>query len=147
MEIVSNDYNALIPLINSMEKLGRIADAERFRAREREVLAEQLQRFPDDVRARVLLACDLAILGQQDEAVQHIKIAVAMRPADANILYNAACAYAVLKMKKEALETFRRCVEAGYHNAIWATTDPDLEILHNDLEFQRLAQQTPRPAS
>jgi len=147
MEIVGNDYNALIPLINSMEKLGRIADAERFRAREREVLAEQLQRFPDDVRARVLLACDLAILGQQDEAVQHIKIAVAMRPADANILYNAACAYAVLKMKKEALETFRRCVEAGYHNAIWATTDPDLEILHNDPEFQRLAQQTPRPAS
>jgi serine/threonine protein kinase/tetratricopeptide (TPR) repeat protein len=147
MEIVGNDYNALIPLINSMEKLGRIADAERFRAREREVLAEQLQRFPDDVRARVLLACDLAMLGQQDEAVQHIKIAVAMRPTDANILYNAACAYGVLKMKKEALETFRRSVEAGYHNAIWATTDPDLEILHGDPEFQRLAhQQQPHAA-
>ena len=110
MEIVGNDYNALIPLINSLERLGRIADAERLRTREHEVLAEQLQRFPDDVRARVLLACDLAMLGQQDEAVQHIKIAVAMRPADANILYNAACAYGVLRMKKEALDIFRRCV-------------------------------------
>jgi len=147
MEIVGNDYNALIPLINSMEKLGRIADAERLRSREREVLTDQLQRFPDDVRARILLACDLAILGQQDEAIQHIKIAVAMRPTDANILYNAACAYGVLKMKKEALETFRRCVEAGYHNATWALKDPDLEILHDDSEFVRLAQQNPRAAS
>jgi len=146
MEIVGNDYNALIPLINSMEILGRIADAERFRTREREVLTEQLQRFPDDVRARILLACDLAILGQQDEAVQHIKIAVAMRPNDANILYNAACAYGVLKMKKETLDAFRRCVEAGYHNAIWATSDPDLAIIHEDPEFQRLAQQNPRAA-
>lgn len=138
MEIVGNDYNALIPLINSLERLGRIADAERLRAREREVLGEQLQRFPDDVRARILLACDLAMLGESDEAVQHIKIAVAMRPTDANILYNAACAYGVLKMKAEALACFRRCVEAGYHNAIWATKDPDLEILHDDPEFQKL---------
>jgi serine/threonine protein kinase/Flp pilus assembly protein TadD len=138
MEIVGNDYNALIPLINSLESLGRIADAERLRTREREVLVEQLQRFPDDVRARILLACDLAILGQQDEAVQHIKIAVAMRPTDANILYNAACCYGVLRMKKDALDAFRRCVLAGYHNAGWATKDPDLGILHDDTEFLKL---------
>jgi serine/threonine protein kinase/Flp pilus assembly protein TadD len=138
MEIVINDYNALIPLINSLEILGRIADAERLRTREREVLVEQLQRFPDDVRARILLACDLAILGQQDEAVQHIKIAVAMRPTDANILYNAACTYGVLKMKKEALDAFRRCVVAGYHNARWATQDPDLTVLQDDPEFVKL---------
>jgi Flp pilus assembly protein TadD len=118
--------------------LGRIADAERLRTREREVLVEQLQRFPDDVRARILLACDLAILGQQDEAVQHIKIAVAMRPTDANILYNAACCYGVLRMKKDALDAFRRCVLAGYHNAGWATKDPDLGILHDDAEFLKL---------
>lgn len=99
---------------------------------------EQLQRFPDDVRARILLACDLAILGQQDEAVQHIKIAVAMRPTDANILYNAACTYGVLKMKKESLDAFRRCVRAGYHNARWATQDPDLAVLQDDPEFVSL---------
>jgi non-specific serine/threonine protein kinase len=138
LEIVSNDYNALIPLINSMERLGRMADAERLRTREREVLAEQLQRFPDDVRARILLSCDLAILGHQDEAVQHVKIAVAMRPTDANILYNAACTYGLLRMKKEAMEAFRRCVEAGYYNAVWASKDPDLTVLHDDPEFQKI---------
>jgi tetratricopeptide (TPR) repeat protein len=147
MEIVGNDYNALIPLINSLESLGRIADAERLRNREREVLVEQLQRFPDDVRARILLACDLAILGQQDEAVQHIKIAMAMRPTDANILYNAACSYGVLKMKKDALDAFRRCVHAGYHNARWATQDPDLTILHADPEFLKLVAEGDQRAS
>jgi len=141
LEIVSNDYNALIPLINSLEHLGRIADAERLRAREREVLVEQLQRFPDDVRARILLACDLAILGQSDEAAQHVKIAVAMRPTDANVLYNAACAYGLMRMKKEALSTFRRCIEAGYHNAGWATKDPDLAILRDDPEFLKLVDE------
>jgi len=145
MEIVGNDYNALIPLINSLEHLGRIADAERLRAREREVLSEQLQRFPDDVRARILLACDLAILGQNDEAAQHVKIAVAMRPMDANILYNAACAYGLLRMKKEALSTFRRCIEAGYYNAGWATKDPDLAILHDDPEFLKLVVERKAP--
>jgi tetratricopeptide (TPR) repeat protein len=68
MEIVSNDYNALIPLINSLERLGRIADAERLRRREVEVLQDQLQHFPDDVRARVLLAADLANFGDADGA-------------------------------------------------------------------------------
>jgi serine/threonine protein kinase/Tfp pilus assembly protein PilF len=138
LEIVSNDYNALIPLINSLECLGRIADAERLRNREREVLTEQLHRFPDDVRARILLASDLAILGQTQEAVQHVKIAVAMRPTDANVLYNAACTYGILALKAEAMATLRRSMEAGYYNADWCSKDPDLKILHDDPEFKSL---------
>jgi len=138
MQIVSNDYNALVPLINSVERLGRMADVERLRRREMEVLQEQLQRFPDDVRARILLAADLADLGDAEGASMHVKIAVAMRPSDSGILYNAACAYGLLGMKKEALDVFRRAVEAGYFNTDWCTRDPDLKILHDDPEFKEL---------
>ena len=138
MQIVGNDYNALIPLINSLERLGRMADVERLRQREMEVLREQLQRFPDDVRARILLAADLAILGDVEGSSMHVKIAVAMRPADSGILYNAACAYGLLRMKEEALDAFRRSVAAGYSNIDWCTRDPDLTILHDDPEFKRL---------
>jgi non-specific serine/threonine protein kinase len=138
LEIVSNDYNALVPLINSLEKVGRVADAERLRRREREVLEAQLQRFPDDVRARILLAADQASAGQTDDALMHVKIAVAMRPTDANVLYNAACCYGLLSMKIDALDTFRRCVEAGYSNLNWCLKDPDLRILHDDPEFRNL---------
>jgi serine/threonine protein kinase/Flp pilus assembly protein TadD len=138
LQIVSNDYNALVPLINSLERLGRMADVERLRRREMEVLREQLQRFPDDVRARILLAADLANLGDPEGASMHVKIAVAMRPADSGILYNAACTYGLLGMKEEALDAFRRAVTAGYSNTDWCTRDPDLKILHDDPEFKKL---------
>jgi serine/threonine protein kinase/Flp pilus assembly protein TadD len=144
MEIVGNDYNALIPLINSMEKLGRMADAERLRRREVEVLQDQLQHFPDDVRARVLLASDLANFGDAEGAVMQVKIAVAMRPSDANVLYNAACTYGVLRMKAEALDAFRKAVEAGYSNKDWSKKDPDLRILHDDAEFKELVEERKR---
>ena len=138
MQIVSNDYNALVPLINSLERLGRMADVERLRRREMEVLQEQLQRFPEDVRARILLAADLANLGDPEGASMQVKIAVAMRPSDPNILYNAACTYGLLGMKNEALDAFRRSVVAGYSNADWSTRDPDLKILHDDPEFKKI---------
>ena len=138
LEIVSNDYNALVPLINSLEKVGRVADAERLRRREREVLENQLQRFPDDVRARILLASDQASAGETDAAIMHVKIAVAMRPNDANVLYNAACTYGILGMKIDALETFRRSVDAGYSNLNWCLKDPDLKILYDEPEFKNL---------
>jgi serine/threonine protein kinase/Flp pilus assembly protein TadD len=147
MEIVSNDYNALIPLINSLERLGRMADAERLRRREVEVLQDQLQHFPDDVRARVLLAADLANFGDPDGAAMQVKIAVAMRPSDANVLYNAACTYGVLGMKAESLDAFRRAVEAGYSNTDWSRQDPDLKILHDDPEFKKLAGERARKAT
>jgi non-specific serine/threonine protein kinase len=138
LEIVSNDYNALVPLINSLEKVGRKADAERLRRREREVLENQLQRFPDDVRARILLASDQASAGETDSAIMHVKIAVAMRPNDANVLYNAACTYGILGMKVDALDTFRRSVQAGYSNLNWCLRDPDLKILYDEPEFKNL---------
>ncbi|MGH9774836.1 MAG: protein kinase domain-containing protein [Candidatus Acidiferrales bacterium] len=147
LEIVSNDYNALIPLINSCERLGRMADAERLRRREMEVLQEQLQHFPDDVRARILLAADLAIFGDAEGAAMHVKIAVAMGPTDANILYNAACTYGLLGMKPEALDAFRRSVDAGYHNTDWCTQDPDLKILHEDPEFKKIVAEQSQKAT
>jgi len=106
-----------------------------------------LRHLPDDVRARILLAADLANLGQPEDAVLHVRIAVAMRPTDANVLYNAACTYGLLGMKVDALAHFRRSIEAGYSNMDWCTNDPDLKILHDDPEFKRLVTErgNPRP--
>jgi tetratricopeptide (TPR) repeat protein len=147
MEIVSNDYNALIPLINSLEKLGRMADAERLRRREMEVLQDQLQHFPDDVRARVLLAADLAYFGDADGAAMQVKIAMAMRPSDANVLYNAACTFGVLEMKADSMDAFRRAIAAGYSNMDWSRQDPDLKILHGDPEFKQITKEHARKAT
>jgi hypothetical protein len=61
-----------------------------------------------------------------------------MRPNDANVLYNAACTYGILGMKVDALETFRRSVQAGYSNLNWCLKDPDLKILYDEPEFKNL---------
>jgi len=61
-----------------------------------------------------------------------------MRPNDANVLYNAACTYGILGMKIDALEHFRRSVNAGYSNLDWCLKDPDLKILYDEPEFKNL---------
>ena len=70
-----------------------------------------------------------------------------MRPTDANILYNAACTYGLLRMKDEALEAFRRSVESGYSNLDWSKQDPDLKILQDDPEFQKITKTLSRKAT
>jgi hypothetical protein len=63
---------------------------------------------------------------------------VALRPNDSNVLYNAACTYAVLGKKAEALDRLRRALAFGYANADWPRQDPDLNCLHDDPEFVKL---------
>jgi non-specific serine/threonine protein kinase len=138
IEANGDDYNTYIPYIGSLEKLGRKKDTERYRERMREVLRQQLEVVPEDVRARILLSSNLAWTGEADEAVRHLQTAVALRPGDPNTLYNAACTYGVLGRKAEALETFKKAVLAGYGNPNWAAKDSDLACLHDDPEFQKL---------
>jgi len=105
-----------------------------------------LEVVPEDVRARLLLARDLAAAGEADEAVRHLEIAVALRPDDGNTLYNAACAYGILQRKEAALEMLRKAIGAGYSNVDWWANDPDLACLHDDPEFHKLIGRTSQAA-
>jgi Flp pilus assembly protein TadD len=111
------------------------------------VLRQQLELVPEDVRARILLACNLADAGESVEAVRHLQTAVALRPNDSNTLYNAACTYGVLGRKAEALETLKKAFAAGYGLRDWAAKDTDLDCLHDDPEFQKLVGTSERSAS
>ena len=121
-----------------LECLGRHDEAKRLRDQELKVLRQQLELAPDNVRARILLAATLAALGESAEAMRELERSVAMRPNDANILYNAACTYGVMGKKEEALALARKTIDAGYTNTPWMARDPDLTCLHDDPEFQRL---------
>jgi serine/threonine protein kinase/tetratricopeptide (TPR) repeat protein len=141
-----DDYNMYIPLHNTMERLGRSEEARELRQRLTGVLQQQLELVPEDVRARILLAGNYASLGDEGPAAAELQIAVALRPKDSNILYNAACTYGLLKKKQEAMEMVKRAVDAGYHNIDWIARDPDLSILRNEPEFQRLIEENQRNA-
>jgi len=148
LEYNGDDYNTYIPYDQSMERIGRKTDAENVRRKMGIVLRQQLEQVPEDVRARVLLATNLAYFSQDtDEAIRHLQTAVALRPGDPNTLYNAACTYGVLGRKVEALETLKKAFASGYGNLSWAAKDSDLACLHDEPEFQKLVAAVPKPAS
>ncbi len=138
IEANGDDYNVFIPFVNALERLGRSDELKRYREMEMRTLDRQLELVPEDVRARSLLAADCANMGRADDAVRHLEMAVALRPHDSNVLYNAACTYAVLGKRKETLELLRRSLASGYSNADWPRQDPDLRLVHDDPEFMKL---------
>ena len=138
IEANGDDYNVFIPFVNALERLGRYAELKRYREMEMRSLERQLELVPEDVRARSLLAADYANMGRAEDAARHIEMTVALRPNDSNVLYNAACTYAVLEKKDEALDMLRRALASGYSNVDWPRQDPDLNLVHNDPEFLKM---------
>ncbi len=148
LEANGDDYNTYVPYGRALRRLGRQKEAEQLTQRFIKTLRQQLEIVPEDVRARILLATQLASFKEhEDETIRHLQTAVALRPGDPSTLYNAACTYGVLGKKTEALETLKKSFAAGYSNHDWAANDTDLDCLHGDPEFQKLVSRTGRPAS
>jgi non-specific serine/threonine protein kinase len=146
LEANGDDYNTYIPFQNALARLGKKEAVLELRRKVVVVLERQLELVPEDVRARILLAAHCAELGRPDDAIRHLQTAVALRPGDSNVLYNAACTYGLLGRKAEALDTIKKAFEAGYGNREWAARDSDLAILRDDAEFQRLVKSPGGPA-
>jgi hypothetical protein len=90
------------------------------------------------MRARNLIAIRYAFLGKTEDAIREMKMAVAFRPNDPSVLYNAACLYGILGNRLETLAMLAKCKGAGFLDANWIRRDPDLASLHGDPEFDRL---------
>src|SRR5271165_3248259 len=138
LEVSGEDYNVYVPVANSLGAMGK-KDAHRNLLHRRiGALENHLKQVPEDARARVLMATDYAELDRVDDAIRELNMAITLRANEASILYNAACTYAILKRKREALETIKKAWEAGFKDSVWARRDPDLALLQDDPEFLRL---------
>ena len=138
MEASGDDYNIYVPIMNSLASLGKDEALRNFRQRRVSALERHLKQVPEDARARIILANDYAAMGRLDEAVREANLAMTLRPDEATVLYNAACAFCSMKKKTEALGALRKAWEAGFKDPAWARRDTDLELLHGDPEFERL---------
>ncbi|HVL69577.1 MAG TPA: protein kinase [Vicinamibacterales bacterium] len=138
IEANGEDYNTYLPYVLAYERLGQSDISLRVRAQWAAILERQLETVPEDVRARILLSSNYALLGREAEAESQVQRAVGLRPNDSNILYNAACTYGLMRRKAEALDLLLRAKAAGYPNLHWAVRDPDLKILHGLPEFTAL---------
>ena len=140
LQASGDDYNIYIPITNALAELGQKELARMMRERGIRALEKQLDTVPEDVRARMLLAGYYAAVGRREDGVRQLQTAVALRPRDSNVLYNAACTYALLQQPREAIEMLKAAKDAGWGNLDWALRDPDLISLRDDPEFQRLCE-------
>ncbi|HVF47175.1 MAG TPA: protein kinase [Pyrinomonadaceae bacterium] len=132
------NYNTVMPIHNALGALGKRDAMINFVHREMAVYEDALKKTPEDARVRVLLAGNYALLGRFDDAKREADMAMALRPDDAMILYNSACAYCAMNNAKDAMSALKKAWESGYRNATWTRQDPDLALLHEDPEFDRL---------
>ena len=138
VEAAGDDYSVYVPIVNALGALGKDEARASFTQRRVLSLEAHIVKVPEDARARVLLAASYAEMGRADESVREMEFARALRPNDASVLYNCACTYCKLKMKREALDTLKKAWEAGFKDTEWARRDPDLALLHGDPEFEKL---------
>ncbi|HXZ42818.1 MAG TPA: protein kinase [Terriglobales bacterium] len=147
IEASGEDYNVYVPILNCLGAMGKEEAARNMRQRRMAALENHLKQVPEDARARILLGSDHASLGRSDDALRELNLAVTLRANEASILYNAACLYCKLKRKPDALDALRKSWEAGFRDSVWARRDPDLTLLHDDPEFNRLYPETPASPS
>jgi serine/threonine protein kinase/tetratricopeptide (TPR) repeat protein len=132
------NYNTAMPIHNALGALGKKEALNNYIYREIAVYEEALKKTPEDARVRVLLAGGYALQGRFEEAKREADMAMALRPDDAMILYNSACAFCAMDNAQSAMGALKKAWESGYRNATWTRQDPDLALLHGDPEFERL---------
>ena len=138
LEAAAGDYNVYMPIMNAVGALGKTEAVRNLRQRRAQVIENHLREIPEDARARTQLAIDYAVVGRIDDAVREANFAIVLRPNEATVLYNAACAFCMMNRKDDALEAIRKAWDAGFRDAAWARRDPDLAMLRGDPEFERL---------
>ncbi len=138
LEASGDDYNVYVPITNALGALGKDETLRNVRQRRILALENHLKPVPEDARARVLLAGDYADMDRMEDAVREANLAMALRPNEATVLYNLACVFCKMQKKSEGLDALRKAWNAGFKEADWARRDPDLALIHDDPEFERL---------
>lgn len=103
-----------------------------------------LKNNPEEVRALYMSAQTLIQLGETEKGRQRLEQAVALRPRDFAVLYNAACGFANMGELDKALDLFDRAVDTGQGFRGWFEHDPDLDPLRPLPRFQQILARLPR---
>jgi serine/threonine protein kinase len=99
-----------------------------------------VQLHPDDVRAICFGAQSLCELGERSRSLEWTERALALEPEDSSVLYNVACAYALLGESEKAVTCLEDAVRHGYSHKEWIENDSDLASIRDNPRFQALLQ-------
>jgi serine/threonine protein kinase/Tfp pilus assembly protein PilF len=137
-EIRLDDFQSPVLLAQSLRILGRKAEAveanrEGIRRAER-----YLELDPNSTRTLSLGASALMDDGQADRALEWIARVLAVPTDDTSAHFNAACVYAKLGRKEEALACLENVFSRGYGKRDWVERDPDYDSLRDDPRFRAM---------
>jgi non-specific serine/threonine protein kinase len=138
LEASGEDYNVYVPIMNSLGVLGDTAKLHAVRQRRIQALEAHIKNVPEDARARIQLAIQYGRANRGDDAMREVKLAIVLRPNEATVLYNAACAYCTMNQTEEAIDALKKAWDAGFRDPQWARRDPDLTPLHGHPDFERM---------
>jgi serine/threonine protein kinase/Flp pilus assembly protein TadD len=137
-----DDYQAPSMLAMVFEGQGRLAEAEGAHRRTLRIIEKHLQLHPDDARALYLGAVGLCQLGEKARSLEWARMALAIDPEDAGILYNVACVYSLQGQLDEAVECLEKAMVHGFWYKQWAEHDPDLANVREIPRFKALMART-----
>ena len=134
------DYATPALLSSVYVSLGRPEEGKAAQRRALDLATQHLDRFPDDARALYLGAGALATLGDAGRARAWAKRAVAMDPDDSAVLYNVACAYAILGLRDSAIDCLEQAIANGFRHWQWIEHDSDLDSLRESPRFRAMLE-------
>lgn len=134
------DFQAPLLVAQVYGDLGRAEEATATRRRGLARVEERLRQAPDDTRARYFGANALMALGERDRAMAWARMARALDPGDAMLLYNLGCIHALGGEPETALDCLEEAVEAGLSQKGWILHDGDLASLRSLPRFQALVE-------
>jgi len=138
-----DDYDALTLLTMPYRRLGDEDKVEDARRRSLEAADRTLKNSPDDVRALYMSGTLLVRIGERERGRARLDQAVALRPTDYAVLYNAACGHAMAGELDTALDLLDRAVGTGKGFRAWIEHDPDLDPLRGLPRFQQILARLP----
>lgn len=137
-EVNPEDYQSRFLRVQIMRGMGRKDEALAEAKRGIEVVERHLAWNPDDVRALLLGAGSLILLGELDRAEHWMQRALTIDPDDSVSLYNVACNYATIGRIDEALQYLERAIAKGTVSLDWMQNDRDLDNVREDPRYEAL---------
>jgi len=132
------DYQSPGLVAEVYEAMGMQAESLEARRRAGKVIDRWLELNPDDARACVMGAVNLATLGERERGEALAARATAIDPDDPMLLYNVACMYARLGNHEQALRHLETAVDKGWGHKSWIEHDTDLDPIRESPRFKAI---------
>jgi serine/threonine protein kinase/Tfp pilus assembly protein PilF len=138
IELNPDFYSAYMDLRLVYDRLGEKDKVNEVLKTTEAVYSRYISQHPDDSRAHMFFAIDLALLGKKDDAKKEAARAIELNPTDPLMQYNAACFYSNIGEKDLAIDTLKNAMVAGYQDYEWIKRDSDLDSIRNEPAFMVL---------